>query len=93
MFERGSRYEKVADTTYVDRSGREIVYKRLRFIPTSVGLRVHSVQPHDRLDLIARDYLGDPLQDWRIADANLAMMPPELVEVVGRRLLIPFVGG
>jgi len=42
----------------------------------------------DRLDLLAARYFGDPLQYWRIADANPAPSPDELLEP-GRVLIIP----
>jgi nucleoid-associated protein YgaU len=42
----------------------------------------------DRLDLIAARTLGDPLLFWRIADANLALDPFDLVEP-GRALTVP----
>ena len=35
-----------------------------------------------------RSYLGDPLQYWRICDANGAMRPDELTDTAGRRLRI-----
>jgi hypothetical protein len=37
----------------------------------------------DRLDNLAARYLGDPEQFWRLCDANGAMRPDELVEVIG----------
>ena len=91
MFERGSRYEKTTDARWIDRSGREVTYKRLRFIPSPTGIRVHRVGAEERLDLVAHTYLGDPLQFWRIADANRAMLPERLVEEPGRSLVIPLV--
>jgi len=42
----------------------------------------------DRLDNLTFDYLGDPEQFWRIADANRAMRPDELTETIGRQLRI-----
>ena len=51
----------------------------------------HRVVAGDRLDLLAQRYFGDPLQYWRIVDANPALAPEELVEpglllkVPGRR--------
>jgi len=35
------------------------------------------------LDNLAAKYLGDPEQFWRLCDANGAMRPDELVEVIG----------
>jgi nucleoid-associated protein YgaU len=48
----------------------------------------HRVVAGDRLDLLAARYFGDPLQYWRIADANPAGSPDELLEP-GRVLVIP----
>jgi nucleoid-associated protein YgaU len=48
----------------------------------------HRVVAGDRLDLLAARYFGDPLQFWRIADANPARSPDELLEP-GRVLIIP----
>jgi len=88
MFERDSRYYPVVDAVYRDAAGREIAYKRLRLLPAPPALRTHLVTPEDRLDLIAHRHLGVAEQSWRVADANLALLPSELV-VVGRRLRIP----
>lgn len=48
----------------------------------------HRVVAGDRLDLLAARYFGDALQYWRIADANPAPSPDELLEP-GRVLIIP----
>jgi nucleoid-associated protein YgaU len=48
----------------------------------------HTVTADERLDLIAYRYYGDPLQYWRIVDANPARSPEDLLEV-GRVLVIP----
>ncbi len=42
----------------------------------------------ERLDNIAAKFLGDPELFWRIADANGAMRPEDLVRTVGRKLRI-----
>ncbi len=43
----------------------------------------HFVVQGDRLDNLAAKYLGDTEQFWRLCDANGAMRPDELVEVIG----------
>lgn len=88
MFAKGSRYEMVPDAVYIDPSGREIVYKRLRLIPAAPALQVHTVRHEERLDLIAFQYYQDPEQFWRVCDANVSLRPEDLEEA-GRRLLIP----
>ena len=69
--------------------GRTIRYKRVRFIPDARGTFGHRVKDGDRLDLISYQSYKDPEQFWRICDANLAMVPEDLVEEPGRLLLIP----
>jgi nucleoid-associated protein YgaU len=49
----------------------------------------HIVVQGDRLDTIATKYAGDPLQFWRIADANTEMDAERLTASPGRRLRIP----
>jgi len=89
VFVRGSRYEKVADAGYTTPSGQSISYKRLRLLPLPAALQAYTVTLGDRLDLIAYRFYQDPLQFWRIADANLAMLPEDLTSEAGRRLAIP----
>jgi hypothetical protein len=86
MFFRNSRYLVVPDAIFVDRSGREIVYKLLRPIPMPPAQQGHTVAQGERLDRIAFRHYGDPEQFWRIADANLALHPEELTDEVGRVL-------
>jgi hypothetical protein len=71
--------------------GKTIVYLRRRFLPAAedlVLLQEHVVTEGDRLDNVTAQYLGDPEQFWRIADANNAMRPCELTENPGRILRI-----
>lgn len=95
MFEPGSRYEKlgVEKLTVFDPDGREriINYVRRRFIPDSeaaVILAVHTVVEGDRLDRVTASYLGDPLQFWRLADANGVLRPEALCAEPGRTIRI-----
>jgi hypothetical protein len=91
MFFRNSRYVAVPDAIFVDRSGREIVYKRLRPTPLPPVQQGHTVALGERLDRIAFQHYGDPEQFWRIADANLALHPEELTDEVGRVLGIALI--
>jgi nucleoid-associated protein YgaU len=59
-----------------------------RFAARAERALEHRVVAGDRLDLLAARYFGDPLQFWRIADANPASSPDELLEP-GRVLVIP----
>jgi hypothetical protein len=91
MFPPTSRYAAVATATLTRADGREIVYLRRRFLPAPERfalLQLHVVKPTDRLDNVTATYLGDPEQFWRVADANRAMRPEELVERPGRELRI-----
>jgi nucleoid-associated protein YgaU len=49
---------------------------------------MHRVRSGDRLDLLAQRYFGDPLQYWRIVDANRRFDPDDLLEP-GTLLRIP----
>jgi hypothetical protein len=92
MFGPGSRYERVAEATFVEPDGRRVTYKLLRTFPADApASQVADVAEGERLDLIAHRFYGDPEQFWRICDANRALRPGEL-ERTGRRLTIP-IGG
>jgi nucleoid-associated protein YgaU len=65
-------------------------YLRRRFLPQPERfalLQTHTVTQGERLDNLTAAYLGDPEQFWRVADANRAMRPDDLI-VVGRVLRI-----
>jgi hypothetical protein len=95
LFSPTSRYYTI-DTASLEIDGGpegvfEIVYLKRRFLPPTESfalLREHTVEEGDRLDNITARYLGDPLQFWRICDANNAMNPTGLTAEVGRRLRI-----
>jgi nucleoid-associated protein YgaU len=90
MFDFTSRYAKQEITIYAAPNGREISYVRRRWLPPGESLPVLAeltFQAHDRLDLLTHRTLGDPLQFWRIADANNVLSPFNLEEV-GRVLRI-----
>jgi len=89
VFFKGSRYEKVKEGRIRDARGREVAYKRIRFIPETPGSLWHTVGQDERLDLIAHRYFQDPELFWRICDANTAMLPDDLVSEQGRAILIP----
>lgn len=88
MFFKGSRYEKVATNQITDATGTVIVYKKIRFIPLTVGTAGYAVKQEERLDQIANRIFRDPQRFWRICDANTAMWPDDLA-VVARTLEIP----
>lgn len=93
MFNHTSRYYLVETITLIEADGRELRYKRRRFLPDPVHLQIVSevtVTQGDRLDLISAKTLGDPEQFWQVCDANRAMNPVALTETIGRRVKIPF---
>lgn len=95
LFSPTSRYSAI-ETASLEIDGGpegafEIVYLKRRFLPPAESfalLQEHTVEAGDRLDNITARYLGDPLQFWRICDANNAMNPTGLTAEVGRRLRI-----
>jgi hypothetical protein len=86
-----SRYAGIETATLEDAAGVTIIYLRRRFVPPPERfslLREHVVKQNERLDNITAHYLDDPEQFWRVCDANRAMRPEELMEIVGRWLRI-----
>jgi hypothetical protein len=86
-----SRYYTITTNQYTAPDGRIIVYLNRRFVPSAdrfTLLEEHVVTQGERLDNITAQTLGDPLQFWRLCDANNAMRPEELTETIGRSLRI-----
>lgn len=97
MFDATSRYFTVEDAVIsLPPSDRTILYKRRRFIPpieSLITLHEISVTAGERLDNITARTLGDPLQYWRICDANNNTKHPlELTSRPGNTINIPLVG-
>ena len=91
LFPITSRYHGILTATLESADGRTIVYLRRRRVPPPERftlLQEHTVTEGDRLDNITARYLGDPEQFWRICDANGAIRPEDLTEIIGRRLRI-----
>jgi hypothetical protein len=91
VFPPSSRYHGLGTNVLSTPDGRSIAYVRRRFVPPPerfATLQEHAVVDGDRLDNLAYRYLGDPEQYWRLCDANGALRPAALTEVVGRRLRI-----
>ena len=91
LFTATSRYYGIDTETITTVDRKTIIYLQRRFVPSPTLFQLiqeHTVTQDERLDNIAAKYLGDPELFWRIADANGAMRPEELVETVGRRLRI-----
>jgi hypothetical protein len=91
MFDPTSRYYTIETATHVAEDGREVAYKRRRFLPRADELTVVAeitLTQGDRLDLIAARLLGDAEQFWRVCDANAALNPFELAAEPGRVVLV-----
>lgn len=92
MFDHTSRYYTLQTATYDFSDGRRVSYKRRRFLPQGESLPLLTelmVSSGDRLDLLAAKTLGDPLQFWRIADANNSLHPQQLISEPGSVLRVP----
>ena len=96
LFPANSRYLNVQTTKLVLPDGTEIAHLTRRFVPPPERfalLQHYQVTEGDRLDNLAARFVGDPEQFWRICDANAAMRPEALTEVVGRNLRITLPDG
>jgi hypothetical protein len=96
LFSETSRYRGLPLLARLDAEGREIVYVGRRWVPppdafADVGR--YQVRDGDRIDLVAAELLGDPQLYWRIADANAALAPADLLERIGRWLRITLAAG
>lgn len=92
MFEQNSRYNPIENAVYQTPDGRNITYKRRRFLPHGTGLPLLvevTTGVDDRLDRITARTLGDPEQFWQICDANNAMNPFDLASEPGLPLSVP----
>lgn len=99
MFEPTSRYASLKTATLevtIGGTSREVRYVRRRFLPPPATeeqtLVEHTVADGDRLDHLAARYLDDPLEFWRLCDANEVMHPRELTREVGATVRIALPG-
>jgi len=91
LFVATSRYYGLDTETLTKADGTTIIYLKRRFVPSPDQfqlLQTHTVTQGERLDNSAAKFLGDPELFWRIADANGAMRPEDLVQAVGTQLKI-----
>ena len=96
LFGETSRYRGIALLGYVDADGRDVVYVGRRWVPAPelfADVGRYQVRDGDRIDNVAAELLGDPQLYWRIADANAALAPSELLERIGRWLRITMPAG
>jgi len=83
-----SRYYGSSTLQYTAPDGRNVTYLARRFVPQPgapnyATVAQHTVKQGDRLDLLAANYLGDPLMFWLLCDANGGVRPEALVESPG----------
>jgi hypothetical protein len=79
-----SRYYSIKTSEFTLVDGTKVSYLRRRFLPQVEKFSViatHVVSQGERLDHIAAENLGDSEQAWRIADANGALHPRDLLEL------------
>jgi hypothetical protein len=94
-FPPSSRYAAVETALFEQSDGRPTAYLRRRFLPQPEAFttfQAHTVTQGERLDNLTFTYLDDPQLFWRLADANRAMRPDDLIEI-GRVLRITFPEG
>ena len=92
-FPTDSRYYGSSTLQYTTPNGQAVTFLARRFVPQRGApnfstVAQHTVKQGDRLDLLAANYLGDPLLFWLLCDANGAVRPDELVATPGRVLNI-----
>ncbi len=92
-FPTDSRYYGFAVLQYTAPNGQVIPYLARRIVPQPgapnyATINQYTVRQGDRLDIIAAQYLGDPLMAWLICDANGAICPHDLVATPGTVLAI-----
>ena len=76
-----SRYAGLPVVTLTRPDGREVAYLTRRFVPDPARFATfatHTVGEGERLDRMTWQALGDPLQFWRLSDANGVLHPDEL---------------
>ncbi len=92
MFDYTSRYYNLETAKLTTSDGRIAAYVKRRFLPQGKNmllLEEISVTTGDRLDQITARTLGDPLQFWRVCDANNAMKPVDLTAEIGQKIRVP----
>ncbi len=90
-FAPGSRYYGAAIRSHVGPDGVSRAFVGRRIIPATtryVPLDRHRSDALERIDAVAARFYGDPLQYWRICDAN-GDADPATATAEGRILTIP----
>lgn len=88
-----SRYYGVGTSTYTAPDGTGDAYLQRRFVPDPADMQVlqqiQVTDPSQRLDNLAATVLGDPLQYWRICDANWVLQPADLMQAGTVQIALP----
>ncbi|UAK23292.1 hypothetical protein [Sphingomonas nostoxanthinifaciens] len=87
-----SRYARQTIQTYVAPDGEMVPYIGRRVIPDMdryQPLDRHRTVAAERIDQVADGFYGDPLQYWRVCDANGVERPAEACMPAARLLVIP----
>ena len=88
MFLENSRYSQQPTVDATTREGRTVLALKLRSLPEQDGLP-HTVQDHDRLDILAQQEYDDGTKFWHIADANTELQANDLVAEPGTTVSLP----
>jgi hypothetical protein len=88
MFLENSRYSQQPTAEVTIREGRTALALKLRKLPSPSG-EPHTVQDHDRLDVLAQDIYTDGTKFWHIADANTELQANDLVAEPGTMMTLP----
>jgi len=88
MFTKDSRYADTPTSLAQDSEGREITAVQLRRLPATGGGEV-IVNASDQLDVIAEQCYANATQFWHVADANSELDARDLLQPVGRSLIVP----
>jgi len=70
MFDKKSRYAKVATYAVKDKRGRTVQVVPVPGAPPQTIIGYHLLKQGQRLDHLAGKYLNDPAGFWRICEAN-----------------------
>jgi hypothetical protein len=89
MFDTDSRYSQLRPLTVTGPNGSPVQIVPIRFIAATTPIMSRRIQQGDRPDLLAYEFYKEPQLFWRIADANEAMRPSELVATPGSLIGIP----
>src|SRR3954471_21232796 len=91
MFDPNSRYYNLETATLTTADGRQLAYKRRRFVPPGSSMPLLTevtVVEGDRLDLIAASFMSAPEHFWRMAGTNNAMDTAAHTTEPGSRLRV-----